>query len=62
MPEAFCRGINCVGYYTRENPGFHLSRKLQRKLALLDLEIDFDEYLHCDMEAPWEHVIKRQRK
>ena len=58
MPEAFVRGINCVGYYTRENPGFHLSRELQRKLSQLDLEIDFDEYLLCDMEAPWEHVIK----
>ncbi len=56
MPVDFERGINCVGYYTRENPGFHLSRELQRKLVQLDLEIDFDEYLSCDMESPWEHI------
>jgi hypothetical protein len=58
MPESYARGINCVGYYTRENPGFHLSRVLQRKLAQFDVEVDFDEYLLCDMEAPWKHVVR----
>jgi hypothetical protein len=37
-------GINCVGYYTNVHPGFHLSSKLLRDSAELELDIDFDLY------------------
>jgi hypothetical protein len=37
-------GINCVGYFYGENPGFHLSRDLIARLYALSLEIDFDLY------------------
>ena len=37
-------GINCVGYYTEANPGFHLSEQLIQKCASLGLSVDFDLY------------------
>jgi hypothetical protein len=37
-------GINCVGYFYGENPGFHLSRGLIARLHALSLDIDFDLY------------------
>ncbi len=39
-------GINCVGYYTEVNPGFHLSAELIKACAELNLSIDFDLYTH----------------
>ena len=37
-------GINCVGYYSNVNPGFHMSAELIKKCAELNLSIDFDLY------------------
>lgn len=37
-------GINCVGYYYNENPGFHLSAKLLSRLASFSIDVDFDLY------------------
>jgi Domain of unknown function (DUF4279) len=41
-------GINCVGYYTNANPGFHLSKPLIQRVAGLGLWIDFDLYCSYD--------------
>ena len=43
-------GINCVGFYTNVNPGFHLSAALIRAYADLGLSIDFDLYNSCEAE------------
>ena len=40
-------GINCVGYYTDANPGFHLSAKLLSRLAAFSFDVDFDLYCSC---------------
>ena len=37
-------GINCVGYYYNEHPGFHLSAKLIARLAAFSMDTDFDLY------------------
>lgn len=37
-------GINCVGYYYSEHPGFHLSAELITRLASFSIGIDFDLY------------------
>ena len=37
-------GIVCVGYYTKENPGFHCDAALIKSVADLGLMIDFDLY------------------
>ena len=37
-------GINCVGYYYSEHPGFHLSAELLSRLAAFSLDVDFDLY------------------
>lgn len=37
-------GINCVGYYSDEHPGFHLSSNIISRLAKLSLDVDFDLY------------------
>ena len=37
-------GINCVGYYYSENPGFHLSAELLSRLATFSMDVDFDLY------------------
>ena len=37
-------GINCVGYYSNVNPGFHISAELITQCAELNLSIDFDLY------------------
>ena len=37
-------GINCVGYFEGEHPGFHLSAKLIGRLNKLSLDVDFDLY------------------
>jgi Domain of unknown function (DUF4279) len=44
-------GINCVGFYTNANPGFHLSSALIQRVAQLGLWIDFDLYCSCDETA-----------
>ncbi len=41
-------GINCVGYYHNENPGFHLSAALIARLHVLALDVDFDLYCCCE--------------
>lgn len=37
-------GINCVGYYYDEHPGFHLSAELISRLAAFSIDVDFDLY------------------
>jgi hypothetical protein len=37
-------GINCVGYYSNVNPGFHMKKDLIQQCAQLELSIDFDLY------------------
>jgi hypothetical protein len=41
-------GISCVGYYTDENPGFHLDPDLISRLASFGLSVDFDLYCYHD--------------
>lgn len=40
-------GINCVGYFYSEHPGFHLSAELLSRLAAFSLDVDFDLYCLC---------------
>ncbi len=44
LPNKYDVGINCVGYFTCANPGFHLDSKLLKRCAALNLSIDFDLY------------------
>ena len=44
LNEKYKSGINCVGYYTNTNAGFHMSKKLINDCASLNLDIDFDLY------------------
>ncbi|MBW8186720.1 DUF4279 domain-containing protein [Shewanella nanhaiensis] len=44
-------GINCVGYYTNVNPGFHMSANLIKSYAELGLSIDFDLYNSCEPDS-----------
>lgn len=37
-------GINCVGYYTKVNPGFNFSAELIKSCAQLGIGVDFDLY------------------
>jgi hypothetical protein len=37
-------GINCVGYYYDEHPGFHLSAELIARLAAFSMNVDLDLY------------------
>jgi hypothetical protein len=43
-------GLQCVGYYTGENPGFHMDAALISRIASLGLSVDFDLYCSCDCE------------
>ena len=43
-------GLQGVGYYTNENPGFHMSSQLISRIATFSLSVDFDLYCHCDHE------------
>jgi hypothetical protein len=45
-------GLQGVGYYTNENPGFHMNGQLISRIAALGLSVDFDLYCHCDHEQP----------
>jgi len=48
----FTTGLQCVGYYCGEHPGFHLSAELIQRVSALGLSIDFDLYcLEEDDEA-----------
>ena len=44
----YCVGLQCVGYHTNANPGFHMDSDLIRRVAALGLSIDFDLYCYCD--------------
>jgi len=44
-------GINCVGYYTNVNPGFHMSADLIKSCADLGISIDFDLYSSFEPES-----------
>ncbi len=41
-------GIQCVGYYTNANPGFHMSSELLQRVTALGLWLDFDLYCMCE--------------
>ncbi len=43
-------GLQCVGYYTSEHPGFHMDSKLISRIAAFGLSVDFDLYCWCDHE------------
>lgn len=45
-------GLQGVGYYTNENPGFHMEAELISRVAALGLSVDFDLYCLCDHEQP----------
>ena len=47
----YCAGLQCVGYYTAAHPGFHMDSDLIRRVAALNLSIDFDLYCYCDGEC-----------
>lgn len=44
LGQQYTAGINCVGYYYSANPGLHLSAELIKRVAALDLSLDFDLY------------------
>ena len=44
LSELYEVGIQCVGYYTEANPGFHMSKELINKVSTLGLDLDFDLY------------------
>ena len=45
-------GLQGVGYYTNENPGFHISGQLISRIAAFGLSVDFDLYCDCEHEQP----------
>lgn len=53
LPAHTKKGINCVGYYFSENPGFDLSPELAGKIAKLGLSVDFDLYNMRDSDELW---------
>jgi len=56
LQSSYETGINCVGYYTAANPGFHLSAEVIQQLAELSLSVDFDLYCLCDHEEEEDEV------
>jgi hypothetical protein len=48
--QRFEAGINCVGSYHDEHPGFHISAALISRLHALALDVDFD--LYCWSKRP----------
>jgi hypothetical protein len=42
LAASYYVGIQCVGYYTNANPGFHLSNLITKRIAVLGLWVDFD--------------------
>ena len=53
LPPHKSKGINCVGYYFSENPGFHLTAELAGKISSLGLDVDFDLYNMRDSDELW---------
>ena len=51
LGEQYKVGINCVGFYTNTNSGFHLSAELISACAKLGVSVDFDLY-NFSTEAP----------
>ncbi|NHC08724.1 DUF4279 domain-containing protein [Pseudomonas stutzeri] len=45
-------GLQGVGYYTNENPGFHMDSQLISRIAALGLSVDFDLYCNCEHDDP----------
>jgi hypothetical protein len=45
-------GLQGVGYYRNENPGFHMDSQLISRIAAFGLSVDFDLYCSCDHEPP----------
>jgi Domain of unknown function (DUF4279) len=43
-------GLQCVGYYASEHPGFHMDSQLISRIAAFGLSVDFDLYCWCDHE------------
>lgn len=50
LVQKYEAGINCVGYYYGSNPGLHLSAELIKRVAQLDLSVDFDLYNYAGDE------------
>jgi tetrahydromethanopterin S-methyltransferase subunit B len=44
-------GIQCAGFYNNVNPGFHLSNAIIKRVAELNLWIDFDLYCFCEGDS-----------
>ena len=53
LPAHKKMGINCVGYYFSENPGFRLSAELAGKITKLGLDVAFDLYNMRDSDELW---------
>jgi len=53
LPSHKSKGINCVGYYFSENPGFSLPAELSSKLGRLNVDVDFDLYNLRDSDELW---------
>jgi len=51
VASKFSVGLQCVGFYTNAHPGFHMDSGLVRRVAALNLSIDFDLYCYCDGEC-----------
>jgi hypothetical protein len=51
LTSTYYVGIQCVGYYTKTNPGFHMSSALLHRVAALGLWMDFDLYCVCDEDS-----------
>src|SRR5687768_8488763 len=45
-------GLQGVGIYTNEHPGFHMDAELVSRIAAFGLSVDFDLYCRCDHERP----------
>ena len=48
LSQRYDSGINCVGYFIDEHPGFHLSADILRRLCALGVSVDFDLYCYHD--------------
>ena len=50
--SSFECGLQGVGYYTNENPGFHMDHELISRIAAFGLSVDFDLYCSCELKSP----------
>ena len=46
--STFDVGLQCVGHFTNVHPGFPLSAEIIRRIAALNLSVDFDLYCYCE--------------